>query len=59
MRISSRNGLPLKSSQTTAPGNWPRITAALEKKLHLELRFLQAKYPQAEIEVGAMDEHRY
>jgi hypothetical protein len=29
------------------------------KKLHLELRFLQAKYPQAEIEVWAMDEHRY
>jgi hypothetical protein len=31
----------------------------VEKKLHLELRFLQAKYPQAEIEVWAMDEHRY
>ena len=30
----------------------------MEKKLHFELRFLQAKYPQAEIEVWAMDEHR-
>lgn len=30
----------------------------MEKKLHFELSFLQAKYPQAEIEVWAMDEHR-
>jgi hypothetical protein len=59
MGISSRNGLPLKSSQTTAPGNRYLSTAAVEKKLHFELSFLQAKYPQAEIEVWAMDEHRY
>jgi DDE superfamily endonuclease len=30
----------------------------LEKKLDLRVKFLQAKYPNAEIEVWSMDEHR-
>lgn len=30
----------------------------MEKKLHLKLQFLQAKYPEAEIEVWSEDEHR-
>ena len=30
----------------------------MEKKLHLELAFLKAKYPTAEIELWGMDEHR-
>jgi hypothetical protein len=30
----------------------------LEKKLDLKLRFLQARYPNAEIEIWSMDEHR-
>ena len=30
----------------------------MEKKLRLEMLFLQAKYPQAEIELWCEDEHR-
>ncbi|WP_016876072.1 IS630 family transposase [Chlorogloeopsis fritschii] len=30
----------------------------MEKKLNLRLKFLQARYPNAEIEVWCMDEHR-
>ena len=30
----------------------------MEKKIHLEIQFLQAKYPQADIELWCEDEHR-
>ena len=30
----------------------------MEKKLDLKVKFLQARYPEAEIEVWGMDEHR-
>jgi hypothetical protein len=36
----------------------PSRTKPVEKKLHKELEFLQSKYPDADIEVWSMDEHR-
>ncbi|MDJ0719965.1 MAG: IS630 family transposase [Prochloraceae cyanobacterium] len=58
MGISKTNGIQPQSTTSSASGSFSRRTNRMEKKLGLKLEFLQAKYPNAEIELWSEDEHR-